>query len=322
MRRSGPGESPMLNICPSSDAGEPHWVDLFNPTPEEISEVERRWHVKVPTRAQLEEIESSSRLSVQDGTLHLNMPVVAHQGEEAPTALGFVLNKDLLVTVRFTHLYGFDTAIQHFKKEGEAKSSSEVFATLIEGITDYAADALEQISKDLNDTSRRVFGNYGNKRPHNIARANRALREILVMVGESGEKLSQIRESLLGLQRILPYAMDKAKDWIKPEIAERLRTAGQDLQSLADFEVHLSNKVQFLLDAVLGFINTEQNDIFKVLTIVSVVGIPPTLIASMYGMNFRYMPELQWHLGYAWGLGLIFLSAILPTLWFKWRGWW
>src|SRR3954470_23372506 len=152
MRRSGPGESPMLNICPSSDAGEPHWVDLFNPTPEEISEVERRWHVKVPTRAQLEEIESSSRLSVQDGTLHLNMPVVAHQGEEAPTALGFVLNKDLFVTVRFTHLYGFDTAIQHFKKEGEAKSSSEVFATLIEGITDYAADALEQISKDLNDT--------------------------------------------------------------------------------------------------------------------------------------------------------------------------
>ena len=96
----------------------------------------------------------------------------------------------------------------------------------------------------------------------------------------------------------------------------------QDLQSLSDFELHLSNKIQFLLDAVLGFINTEQNDIFKVLTIVSVVGIPPTLIASMYGMNFHNMPELSWPWGYEWGLFLIFLSTLLPVAWFKWRGWW
>ena len=312
----------MLNVCPSSEAGTPQWIDLFEPTPEEVARVEQRWHVKVPSRAQLEEIESSSRLSAQNGMLHLNMPVVAHQGEETPTALGFVLTKDLLVTVRFTHLFGFDAAIKRFKTEGEAKSSSEVFAALIEGITDYAADALEQIGAELNGTSRRVFRNYGTKRPHNIARSNRALRDILVDVGESGEKLSQIRESLLGLQRILPYAIDKGKDWISAQVVERLRTAGQDLQSLADFEVHLSNKVQFLLDAVLGFINTEQNDIFKVLTIVSVVGIPPTLIASMYGMNFRFMPELSWTYGYAWGLGLILLSIILPVAWFKWRGWW
>jgi magnesium transporter len=80
--------------------------------------------------------------------------------------------------------------------------------------------------------------------------------------------------------------------------------------------------VQFLLDAVLGFINTEQNDIFKVLTIASVVGIPPTFIASMYGMNFHNMPELSWHYGYEWGLFLIALSTILPIIWFKWRGWW
>jgi magnesium transporter len=261
-------------------------------------------------------------LSVENGTVHLNMPVIAHEGEEAPTALGFVFNKDLLVTVRYTHLFSFDTAIARFGEEGPARNSSEVFATLIEGITDFGADSLEQISLQLNDVSRRVFRNYGTKRPRNIARANRALREVLVAVGESGERLSQIRESLLGLQRIVPYALDKSKEWIAGEIVERLQTAAKDLQSLNDFEVHLSNKVQFLLDAVLGFINTEQNDIFKVLTIVSVVGIPPTLIASMYGMNFRYMPELQWHLGYAWGLGLIALSAILPTVWFKWRGWW
>jgi magnesium transporter len=312
----------MLNVCPSSTGRAPAWIDLLDPTAEEVKQVESEHEIQVPSRAQLEEIESSSRLSVENGTIHLNMPVIAHEGEDAPTALGFIFNKDLLVTVRYTHLFSFDAAIERFNKDGPAKTSSEVFATLIEGITDFGADSLEQISLQLNEVSRRVFRNYGTRRPHNIARANRALREVLVAVGECGERLSQIRESLLGLERIVPYALDKGKEWISSDIVERLQTAAKDLQSLNDFEVHLSNKVQFLLDAVLGFINTEQNDIFKVLTIVSVVGIPPTLIASVYGMNFRYMPELQWHLGYAWGLGLIVLSAILPTVWFKWRGWW
>jgi magnesium transporter len=311
----------MLSLCRSA-SGTPLWIDLFNPVPEEVAQVQSQFHIRVPSRLELEEIESSSRLSVRNGTIHLNMPVVAHEGEDAPTALGFVLTKEILATVRYTHLHGFDTAIEHFNKDGGAGTSVEVFATLIEGITDYAADALEQIGLDLNGVSRRVFRNYGSKRPRNIARSNRALREILVAVGESGEKLSQIRESLLGLQRIIPYALDKGKDWIGNDIAERLRTAGQDLQSLNDFEIHLSNKVQFLLDAVLGFINTEQNDIFKVLTIVSVVGIPPTLIASMYGMNFHNQPEYNWAWGYQWGLLLIFLGTVLPMAWFKWRGWW
>jgi magnesium transporter len=107
-----------------------------------------------------------------------------------------------------------------------------------------------------------------------------------------------------------------------PTCLQRLRTVRSDLSPLADFEGHLSDKVQFLLDAVLGFINTDQNDMFKVLTIASVVGIPPTLIASMYGMNFHDMPELGWRHGYAYGLSLIALSTLLPILWFKRRGWW
>jgi len=312
----------VLNVCPSSHGDRPVWIDLFDPTPQEIARVKSEWHLQVPSRAQLEEIESSSRLSQRNGEIHLNMPVVAHADEDMPTALGFVLTRDVLLTIRFTHLHGFDLAIERFNQGEGAKTSCAVFATLIEGITDYAADALEQIGMEMVGVSRRVFRNYGNARARNIARSNLALRQILADVGERGEKLSQIRESLLGLQRIVPYAVDNAKSWISVEAVTRLHTAAQDLQSLSDFEIHLSNKVQFLLDAVLGFINTEQNDIFKVLTIVSVVGIPPTLVASVYGMNFHYMPEYSWHWGYAWGLGLIFISAIVPTLWFKWRGWW
>jgi len=115
---------------------------------------------------------------------------------------------------------------------------------------------------------------------------------------------------------------DKGTGWIGSDAIARLQTVGRDIASLTDFENHLANKVQFLLDAVLGFINTEQNEIFKVLTIASVVGIPPTLIASMYGMNFKYMPELSWTWGYAYGLTLIAISTVLPILWFKSRGWW
>lgn len=310
----------MLSICPPD--GPPLWIDLFNPAEDENARVQRDFHIRVPSRAALDEIESSSRLYAENGTIYLSMPVIAHEGEDAPTSLGFALTRDLLLSVRYTHLFGFDAAIERFHKEGGAKTSAEVFASLIEGMVDFGADALEHISLELNTVSRRVFRNYGSKKPRNVARSNRALREILVTVGGVGEKLSQIRESLLGMQRILPFVLDKGRDWIANDVAERLRTAVQDLQSLSDFEVHLSNKVQFLLDAVLGFINTEQNDIFKVLTIVSVVGIPPTLIASMYGMNFHNMPEYNWAWGYQWGLFLIFISTLLPVAWFKWRGWW
>jgi magnesium transporter len=145
---------------------------------------------------------------------------------------------------------------------------------------------------------------------------------MLAAVGTAGDRLSEIRESLLGLQRIVGFSCEMAQDWMRPEIRTRLTTARGDLASLSDYETHLWSRIQFLLDAILGFINTDQNDIFKVLTIVSVVGIPPTLIASMYGMNFHNMPELSWRYGYQFGLALILVSTIVPILWFKWRGWW
>ena len=109
--------------------------------------------------------------------------------------------------------------------------------------------------------------------------------------------------------------------WCPRTFSSGCQTVGTDIVSLTDYEEHLANKTQFLLDAVLGLINTKQNDIFTVLTVVSVVGIPPTLVASIYGMNFKFMPELTWTYGYYWGLGLIALSTIVPLLWFKWRGW-
>ena len=320
----------MLTYYPISDgvsaAGRPGgalWADLLRPTAEEITRVETEFHTRVPSREQLDEIESSSRLRSEDKRLYLSMPVgAAHeQIDEAPSPLGFVVSPELLITVRYRDLRSFTHVREGIGKDEGASSSTSIFAKLLEAMIDADADVLERIARELGDISRRVFRRGGSAAPRG-PRLNRRLRHLLAALGDTGEHLSQLRESLTGLQRVISFATDAGQPWLGPDIQARLKTALQDLSSLADFEAHLSGKTQFLLDATLGFINTEQNDIFKVLTIVSVVGMPPTLIASMYGMNFHNMPELSWPWGYEYGLALIAASTLLPILWFKWRGWW
>ncbi|HEY3638359.1 MAG TPA: magnesium transporter CorA family protein [Rhizomicrobium sp.] len=299
------------------------WIDLFDPGEDERVRTSAVSGIDIPSRQALEEIEASSRLrSVGDG-LVLSMPIASKSasGEAMPTPLGFVLTPKLLVTVRYAELHAIKPALGHIKP-GSHPPSVEMFALLVEAMVDYSADLLEEISAKLNNISQRVFRRGAETRGRSVARSNRALKETLLEIGAIGERLSHIRDSILGLQRIAPFAAESGKSWLGEAVHARLKTVCQDLQSLADFEVHLTDKMQFLLDAVLGFINTEQNDIFKVLTIVSVVGIPPTLIASMYGMNFDTIHEYHWRYGYEWGLFLIVFSALLPTIWFKWRGWW
>jgi magnesium transporter len=300
------------------------WIDLFSATDEEIASVAKALKITIPSRDDLEEIESSSRLQFDDGWMQLSTPVSAHSDDEGPTPVGFLVSEKFLITIRYTEMRGFDTAIKLFSKDNApACETDDVFAALIEGMVDYGADMLEQIGVTLNVLSRGIFHEYRKqKSARSVRRKNRELNEALLEIGSNGDHLSQIRESLLGLQRIVPFATEKSQGWIKPEIQARLKTVNRDILSLADFEVHLSNKIQFLLDATLGFINTEQNDIFKVLTIVSVVGIPPTFFASLWGMNFHNMPEYSWTYGYEFGLLVIFVSTLVPIFWFKWRGWW
>ena len=307
------------NVEPSAAV----WIDLLEPSEEERAKASVTCGIEIPSRNALEEIEASSRLRAKGEMLIVSMPIASKSasGDSMPTPLGFVLTPKLLVTVRYGELHAIKPALDHLGHDARP-NSVEMFATLVEAMVDYAADLLEQISALLNEISQRVFRRdlAGSRR--SVVRSNRMLKDTLREIGEAGNRLSYIRDSILGLQRIAPFASESAKGWLDESIRTRLGTASKDLQSLADFEVHLTDKVQFLLDAVLGFINTEQNDIFKVLTIVSVVGIPPTLIASMYGMNFDTIHEYHWRYGYAWGLFLIVFSELLPTAWFKWRGWW
>jgi len=307
----------------SSDLhGEIIWMDLVNPTNEETSFVESRAHVRIPSKEALSEIESSSRLMVEGRTIYVSAPVVA-QGDTADaflSPLGLILTKDVLVTVRFEEASAFDSVVEQVRRDDTLRSGTGVFTALLEALVDRGADVLERLGGDLDKVSRMVFRGDPSKRQHTV-RSNAALRRVLSRVGVTGDRLAIARDALLGLSRIAPFALSLDHQWIVPEFEARLNAVSKDIASLNDFEGHLSNKVQFLLDAILGFITIEQNDLFKVLTIVSVVGIPPTVVAGIYGMNFKFMPELAWEWGYPFGLALIMLSGIIPFLWFKWRGW-
>ncbi|HUO89624.1 MAG TPA: magnesium transporter CorA family protein [Rhizomicrobium sp.] len=304
-------------------AGAAVWVDLHNPSKEDVARARTEFQLDIPTREALDEIQTSSRLQATKEALTISIPATPyHEGREPVTApVGFVLTPKLLVTVRFDDLVTFRQVAETLIKEEEARSSAQVLSAILEAIVDSSADHLEGCKAITRSLSRVIFHRAAAPR-RNVARKSRLLRETLVRIGDLEESLSHTRETLLAIQRAIPFIAEHGKEWIGADVQARLHTAARDIQSLNDFEVHLTDKVQFLLDATLGFINTEQNDIFKVLTIASVVGIPPTFFASMYGMNFHNMPEYAWAYGYQWGLFLIILSTILPIAWFKWRGWW
>ncbi|MEJ0075154.1 MAG: magnesium transporter CorA family protein [Alphaproteobacteria bacterium] len=298
------------------------WLDLLNATEQEKASVESRTGLRVPSFDALSEIESSSRLIVDHGVIYLSTPLVApgEAGDYQLTPAGFILSQSVLVTVRFAELPSFKAVAENVNADESIRSGAGVFTALMEGFVDRGADILEHLSSELNDISKLVF-RAKTRRRRNMARSNERLRHALASVGIIGERLSVTRDVFLGLDRIVPFVLSLKHEWIMTEFGHRLEAVSKDVASLNAFEEHLATKVQFLLDAVLGFINIAQNDLFKILTIVSVVGIPPTVVAGIYGMNFKFMPELNWAWGYPFGLAMIVLSAVLPLLWFKWRGW-
>lgn len=309
----------MRHVYPTS--GTPVWVDLHNPTPDDIAQACAECGLAIPSREELDEIETSSRMRCDGQTLTLSMPITPYHAnaETISAPIGFVLTPKVLVTVRFDELHTFHKVRKHVEASATAHCGTEIFAEIVEAIVDYGADRLEVMKAETRALSKSVFHA---KPRRNVARKSARLRETLVKLGDMAERLSETRETLLAMQRAVPFVDERGHAWIGAEVSSRLKTAGADILSLNDFETHLTDKVQFLLDATLGFINNEQNDMFRVLTIASIVGIPPVLVAGVYGMNFHNMPELSWTWGYEWGWLVIVVSTLIPIAWFKWRGWW
>ncbi len=298
---------------------EAQWIDLLEPTADEIERVARETGLSVPTEAEINEIESSSRLATRNGALYLSMPLISRpETEPHSVSIGFILAPERLITIRFEPSRLFDRFM--VQTETSARSGAHILVALLEAIVDRQADALEQVKAELEEISHRIFcpdmaAASGRKREDTM------LRTTLVTLGRIGDLVSHVRESQVSAGRIVPYIETVAVDWLPKELKPRFRTLRRDIDSLNDFDTHLNDKLQFLLDATLGFINIAQNNVMKVLTVASVVGIPPVLIAGIYGMNFKSIPEYDWAWGYAYGLAVIVLSGIIPLAIFKWRNW-
>jgi magnesium transporter len=298
------------------------WIDLLNPSEEEKSSVERTLDIKVPNEASLSEIEASSRLISEQGKLYLSSPAVrVDENEEASlTPIGFIIGPQTLVTVRFWPLPIFDSVAKRVQTDESLQNGMCVFTALLEAMVDRGADVLEHLGATSDALSKEIFrgGLVRSKKP---VRSSRRLREALQKIGTMAERLARARDVLLGIQRIAAFAGDIGNEWVTPQSRKRLDSVSKDVLSLSDYETRLSDKIQLLLDAVLGFINIQQNDLFKILTIVSVVGVPPTILVGIWGMNFKVMPELNWTWGYLFAWLAIIASGLLPLVWFKRRGW-
>jgi magnesium transporter len=298
------------------------WVDLIDPSDEEDARVERATGLVLPRAQQLAEIETSSRLVVEGDVLLMSTPVLyREEGELHTIPVGFVLGHHLVVTVRAHALKSFTDYVEGRRGAVALEGPVDVLLGLLDSIIARMADGMEAVGAELDCVSREIFGLSHAEDRHKPVRTERRLSNTLQTIGRGGDTTSHARDSLLGLNRLLTFLATKGGDRITPDHRERIEVLRQDVAALGDYETRLTDKVQFLLDSTLGFVNIEQNRTFKLLTIASVIGIPPTFVVGLYGMNFKNMPELDWHYGYQWGLSLTLISIVVPVVWLKVKGW-
>ena len=301
------------------------WIDLLNPTADEGVAVGDFLGLKIPSQDEMQEIELSSRLYQEGGAEFMTMTALANLDGEEPikTPVTFIVKAGTLVTVRWADPRPFQAYRQRAARQREALSSNgeEVMIGILEALTDRTADALEKVGNEIDVLSREVFSN----RARNVTKKTRDLRSVIEQIGKKTELLTMIQESLVSMGRLTAYhvAIDAAarRRTGNKEGRSLLKVVQRDALALGDHSRALIGRANFLLDATLGLINLEQNQIIKIFSVAAVVFLPPTLVASIYGMNFAFMPELQWQIGYPLAIGLMVLSAALPYLFFKRKGW-
>lgn len=292
------------------------WIDMLEPTPDEEAAVERLLEIDVPTREEMQKIDESSRLYAEGGALFMTMPIVNKAATEPESAaVTFILTPAALVTLRYVDPKPFGMFARRALRQPQlASSPEEALVGLLEQVADRLADILQATTTDIDAISADIF-----RRPAGTSRARGGLQEILQRVGRAGDLATKARDSLLGLDRLLLFL--STHPGCSREGKERIETLIRDAHSLADHDSFLADKVGFLQDATLGMIDIEQSSIIKLFTIAAVAFMPPTLVASIYGMNFRHMPELEWTFGYPLAILLMLLAAVLPFAYFRRKGW-
>jgi magnesium transporter len=311
-----------LERCPVGSLDNAVWIDMVNPTPEDDRLVEAHLGISIPTREEMRDLEPSELNYTEGGARYMTARVICHSETEVPKVVDvtFILTEKALVTVRYDEPGAFTIFRNRATKAGGCGTQPEaVLDGLVETIVDRAAEVLRGTGDRVDMLSSRVFSERGTK----VERGG-AYQVIITKIGQFEHIVSNVRESMVSIERVLLflsaiYQNRPAKQGAA--FAAEWRSAVRDVQAIEEHATFLSSKLSFLLQATLGLVGIEQNKIIKLFSVVSVALMPPTLIASIYGMNFKAMPELEWPLGYPMALGLMVLFAAVPIWYFRRKGW-
>ena len=300
---------------------QPIWVDLESPTVDEKRWVTQYYGLSIPEDAMDEDIEESARFYEEDnGELHIRSDFLIDDHDHPRSVrVAFILNltnpdlrsKGVLFSIHDEDVPVFRLLrLRARRAPGLIEDAREVLLKLFDADAEYSADTLEGIYDDLEKVSTQVLSG-----DVTDARAG----EVLGAIARQEDLNGRIRRNVMDTRRAVSFMM--RSKMLNAEQFEEARQILRDIESLDSHTAFLFEKINFLLDATVGFINIDQNPIIKIFSVASVALLPPTLIASIYGMNFKYMPELDWAMGYPYALGIMLASALGPMWYFRKRGW-
>jgi magnesium transporter len=297
------------------------WIDLLNPTAQEDKKVEQHLGISIPTREEMHDLEPSEIIYTENNAQYMTARIICQSETIVPKLadVTFILTETALVTVRYDEPGAFQIFLNRATKPGGCGIKPEaVLDGLIEAIVDRAAEVLRGVGDKIDEASRRIFSGRGQD-----VEQGSAYQGVIQKIGQYEHIISNVRESMVSVERVLLFL---SANYARPKksqsgFAAEWRSAVRDVQAIEEHATFLSNKLQFMMDATLGLVSIEQNKIIKLFSVVAVALMPPTLIASIYGMNFKAMPELEWAYGYPMAIGLMILFAVLPYLFFRWKKW-
>ena len=294
------------------------WIDLLEPTPEEEKKIEKFLGIEVPTREEMREIETSNRLYEEDGALYMTATVVTKIDTAVPetSQVTFILSAGRLITNRYVDPLPFRRYVAYAERHPQqCATGAAVLAGLLEATVNRIADVIERVGGNLDSISTEVFTPPRRRSPA------RDFRDILDRVGQNGDLVGKARETLASLGRLLVFAQQATTASFSADVRGRLRTLSRDVTQMADHASFLGNKVNFILDATLGMINIDQNNILKIFSVVTVVLLPPSVIGAIFGMNFKAMTWFEAPWGPWIGFALMFAAPAILFAIAKWRRW-
>lgn len=296
------------------------WVDLYNPTIEEERSIESQLGIAIPSREEVWKNDVLNRFYSEGGVSYMTAALINKVDSPYPqtSAVTFILTQNYLVTMRYIQPTSFQNFSERLLRQPQKfNTGAEVMEGLLEEVIMRVAHNSETVTQILDLLSHDIFG--ANTFVENRKNPSQIMQAVLQRLGTCNDLNSKINESLQSMQRMLHYF--KEVQLGGKDMGHAIRTLNADVMALIRQTDFLASKITFQLDATLGMINVEQNLIIKIFSVVAVFFLPPTLVSSIYGMNFEFMPETKMLYGYPAAIGFMVMCALVPYLYFRKKGW-